>query len=172
MSAVSRSFSPVSSTWFVDGKCVHDEYHFHGAAREIYSYLRLFAKNHGGFVFMTVDDIVEHTRKWNKGGKPFTKRHCERILRVFRELGVVGNYEIRIIRGRAIKGMQLGRHEFWAKSCGDTCDFTHWCDYESKASQFMGNAKCESQQQDVGDNIGVNVGANVGALTDVSIANS
>ena len=162
MNIGSKSVSPVSSTWFVDGKCVHDEYHFHGAAREIYSYLKLFAGNHGGFVFMTVDDIVAHTKRWNKGRKPFTKRHCERILRMFRVLGVVGNYEIRKIRGRSVKGMQMGRHALWAESRGGICDFIHWEELESKSSQFMGNDNCELHQQDVGKNVGDNVGDNVG----------
>ena len=42
------------------------KWHFHGCAREVLTYLELIRQkdNHGGFLFMEVDDIVAHTKDW------------------------------------------------------------------------------------------------------------
>lgn len=159
MSATSRSFSPV---WCKGEQCLNDEYHFHGAAREVYSYLKLLALRHGGFVFASVGDITEHTKRWSKGRVPFSQSHCERILRMFRELGILGDRDTRTIHGRRYSGWQMASHVWWAESHGGICDFKHWGEFESKRRQCMGNAKCESYQQNDGRNDGPNDGPNDG----------
>jgi hypothetical protein len=142
-----RSFRPV---WLKDGQCPNEEWHFRGAAREVYSYLKLLAQNHGGFVFPSVRDIAENTKNWTRDKEPFSIGQCKRILRIFRELGILGKFETRLIHGRTYRGWQFGRHAFWAKSHGGICDFIHWESYESKHRKCMGH-NCKSNQQNVPD---------------------
>lgn len=136
MSVVSRSLVPVSMR---DGKCPSDEWHFRGATREVYSYLKLLAKRHGGFVFASVRDIAEHTKNWRKGQEQYSQRQCKRILRMFRELGVLGERCTRTIHNRLYHGRQFMGHDWWAESCGDICDFRRWEKYESQHQEFMGH---------------------------------
>lgn len=161
MSIVSRSFRPV--TLLPGGQCPNDEWHFQGAAREVYSYLKLLAARHGGFVFPSVDDIVRHTRQWSRGQKNFSKPQCERILRIFRELSILGDYETRVIHGRSYRGWQFGPHKFW--SCirigSDKCEFEMWELYEGKS--YMGNKHKQNQKDAIG-NDGLNDGQNDGDL--------
>jgi hypothetical protein len=146
VTAGSRSFSPV----WCKGECPSDEYHFHGAAREIYSYLKVLAERHGGFVFPGISDITRHTKKWNKSRQPFSERQCKRILRMFRELKILGRRETRTIHGRRYKGWQMSKHSFWAELNGGICDFKHWGEFEPKLKACMGH-KHKSNQQNVPD---------------------
>ncbi|MGH9739813.1 MAG: hypothetical protein ACRD4X_14690 [Candidatus Acidiferrales bacterium] len=107
----------------------------------MYSYLKLLAARHGGFVFASVDDIMRHTKKWSKGREPFSERQGKRILRMFRELHILGKYETRIIHGRKYRGWQFAHHEWWAESHGDFCDFKAWDEYESNHSYLQGNCR-------------------------------
>ena len=88
--------------WTKNGQCPNERYHFHGAARELFGYLQCLGKNHGGFVFAAVPNITRHMKKWNKGAVPFTQRHCERLLRMFRELHVISDRRTCVIHGRAV----------------------------------------------------------------------
>lgn len=156
MSTVSRCFRPVTLT---HGQCPNDEWHFRGAAREIYSYLKLLAANHGGFVFASVSDIARHTKQWRRGQRQASKSHCERILRIFRVLGILGEYETRVIHGRAYQGRQFNTvHKFWATAHDGICDFKYWKAYEGEQRKYMGN------QKDIVTNDGADEGCNDGGL--------
>jgi hypothetical protein len=149
LSIDSRSFRPVP---LKNGRCPNDEWHFKGAAREVYSYLKLLGQNHGGFVFCSVGDIVRHTKRWSKKGQPYGESTVKRILAMFRQLGVIGSYETRKIHGRTYHGWQFGRHEFWAQTYGDFCDFKDWDSLQSKYAKWMGNAKSVAHQQNETEN--------------------
>lgn len=153
---ISRSFQAV---WCKDrtDECPNPKWHFRGCAREVFSYLELIRSknNHGGFLFMEVDDIVAHTKDWSKGGKPFTRRQVQRVLKAFRLLGIIGKYETRLIKGRAKSGWQMASHFFWAETKGGQCDFKHWEKFEPCQREVMNN------QQDVTANVTLNVTANV-----------
>lgn len=144
MSATSRLFSAV---WHKNGECPCDRYHFHGAAREVYSYLKLLAQRHGGFVFASVGNITEHTKKWNRNRVPFSESHCKRVLRMFRRLGVISDRHVCLIKGRTYNGWQVLTHDRWAESYGGMCEFKEWDKFESTRKQIMGNAKCESNHE-------------------------
>jgi hypothetical protein len=133
---VSRGFVPVSTT---GGVCPSDKRHFRGAAKEVYTYLKLLSKRHGGFVFASGKNIAAHTKKWRKGQKPYSPAQCERIIRTLRALKILGKREKRIIHGRAYSGMQMANHSFWAEMQGDICDFRYWNEVDLKARQLMGN---------------------------------
>jgi hypothetical protein len=154
--------------WTKSGQCPNERYHFHGAARELFGYLQCLGKNHGGFVFAQVPNITKHMKNWNKGKHPFTQRHCERLLRMFRELQVISDRRTCVIRGRRYSGWELLPHGWWAEAKGGQCDFKHVGDFEKTRQQFMGNAKCELHQQNVGENVGGNVGDNVGGGDETS----
>ena len=184
MSLTNKSFIPL---WLEDGKCPNDKRHFKGAAREVYGYLRFLAQRHGGFVFASVPNITKHTKIWaDKNGKTFSQRQCERIIRAFRVLGILGARTTRTVHKRQYSGWQFHEHESWAESGGGMCEFKHWEEYESSYQYLMGNQELsdyhELQQQNVGandgaddgindgasgGNVGANVGANVGMPTDV-----
>lgn len=157
--ATSRSFVPV---WEKQGACPNPEWHFRGAAREVYSYLKLLADKHGGFVFASVDDITRHTKRWSRLKEPFTKRHCERILRMFRELGVLSKRQTVKIHGRNRPGWQLVPHSFWTVNQGGLCEFVKWEAFEAERQHCMGHAKAQSLQENVGDCVGQCVGDCVG----------
>lgn len=137
MSTVSLSFRPVT---LVGGQCPCDEWHFQGIARELYSYLKLLAANHGGFIFASVDDLVRHTKQWRKGQKRASKPQIERLLRIFRALHLLGDYETRQIHGRSYNGWQFNPvHSFWATAHDGVCDFKFWAEYENKQRKYMGH---------------------------------
>jgi hypothetical protein len=123
VSATTRTFNPV---WLKDGKCPSDEYHFYGAAREIYSYLKLLAKKHGGFIFPGIKDIARHTKKWNKDRTPFSERQCKRIIRDFITLGILEKRVIRTPLNIPYSGWQFREHDSWAESGGGFCEFKDW----------------------------------------------
>jgi hypothetical protein len=120
----SRSFEAIKCK---DGVCPGAKYHFHGCAREVYTYLEFIREKdiYGGFLFMKIDNIVEHTKDWNNDGKPFTKRQVYRVLEVFRTLGVLGPYETRPVRGRAVRGRQFGNHGLWSEIRDGVCQFVY-----------------------------------------------
>ena len=121
MSRVVRNYLPV---WLVDGRCVNHEYHFRGAAREIFSYLNLLAPKHDGFVFARVQNIVEHTKKWKREHRPFSARHCKRILAEFKQLGILGPHEVRNVKGVGLRaGWQLHPHDAYMLKEGGLCEF-------------------------------------------------
>ena len=108
------------------GRCVNHEYHFHGAAKEVYSYLMLHADKRDGFVFSSVDDIVAHTKRYQKSHKPFKKRHCERILSEFRTRKILGDYETRFLDGIGYRsGWQVRPHDEWTTQRGERCEFRY-----------------------------------------------
>jgi hypothetical protein len=135
MSATARIFSPV---WLQDGKCPGDKRHFHGAAREVYGYLKYHAQRHGGFIFASVPDITKHTKQWaDKNQKSFSQRQCERILRAFRDLGILQPGCVRRIHGRKYRGWQFVEHEHWTCESGGLCDFSRWQHYEASSAYIM-----------------------------------
>jgi hypothetical protein len=136
MSVVSRAFVPVLMH---GGICPSDERHFRGAAREVYGYLKLLAVRHGGFVFPSIRDVAKHTKKWGSDREPFSIRQCKRILRSFRALGILGEYETRTIHGRAYRGWQMAGHRWWAEAHEDVCEFKRWDEYERSHTYFQGN---------------------------------
>jgi hypothetical protein len=137
---ISRSFEAV---WCegTSNECPNPKWHFRGCAREVFSYLELIRSknNHGGFLFMRVADIIAHTKDWAKGRKPFSERQVKRVLAAFQLLGIIGKYETRMIKGRAVKGWQMASHHFWAETKGGQCDFKHWPDYEPNQRKLMHN---------------------------------
>jgi hypothetical protein len=142
---VSRSFEAVWCEGTSD-RCPNPKWHFHGCAREVFSYLELIRSrnNHGGFLFMRIDDIVAHTKDWSKGGKPFKRRQVTRVLATLRQLCIIGNYETRMIKGRAVSGWQMAPHGLWAETKGGVCDFKHWPDFEPRQRELMGNQQDDS----------------------------
>lgn len=152
---ISRSFQAVWCEGTSD-KCPNPKWHFRGCAREVFSYLELIRSknNHGGFLFMEIADIVAHTKDWNKGGNTFSEIQVKRVLAAFRQLGIIGKYETRMIKGRAVRGWQMASHFFWAEAKGGVCDFKHWPDFEPNQREVMGN------QQDDTDNDTANDTAN------------
>lgn len=130
------------------GEAHSDESHFRGAAREVYSYLRLLAKHHGGFVFPTIQNISDHTKDYRHGQKPYSVRQCKRIIRMFQELGILGAYEGRVIRGHKYWGWQMADHDFWAEMVGGICDFRHWESAQEKQSRIMGNERSVLENAD------------------------
>lgn len=153
MSGLSWTFVPV---WLENDKCPAAKRHFRGCAREVYGYLEKIAKRHGGFVFPTVADIVRHTKKWaTKNREPFSQRECERTLRTFRELGILGKRCRRKIHKRLYDGWQFYPHECWAESGGGMCEFKQWQKLEGSGYQRF-------REQNVGADVGADVGANVG----------
>jgi len=152
---VSRSFTAV---WCKDGSnaCPGHHLHFRGCAREVFKYLEDIRKhnNHGGFLFMRVSTIAAHTKDFRNGERPFSKIQVKRILRIFQDLGIIGKYETRIIKGRAISGWQMSGHEWWAETNGGTCDFKHWEDFEPNQRKCMGNKTddtCNDTADDTAD---------------------
>ncbi len=167
MSFTNMSFRAV---WHENGKCPGDKRHFKGAAREVYGYLRLLAQRLDGFVVASVSDITRHTKKWaDKNGKGFSERQCERILRAFEVLGILGKRCERTIRRRKYYGRQFFEHDSWAESLGGMCEFQRWERYEKMYPYLMGNQTWEDfclqdfQEENVGINVGTNVGKNDGA---------
>jgi len=166
MSNVNHSFNPV---WLENGKCPSAKRHFRGCAREVYGYLEKLAENHGGFVFPTVADIARHTKKWKQqrskcihdrlvinarphpvhaddntpcrfpDAETYSLRECKRVMRIFREFGILGKSCVRKIHGRRYQGWQFYPHENWAESGGGLCELKHWERYDLKSQQFMHN---------------------------------
>lgn len=116
--------------WCEDGRCPNDKSHFRGAAREVYTYLKLLAARNDGFVFATVRNITAHTKKWADHGKPFSERHVRRILRTFQKLGILSTYESRMIKARNFFGWELYSHDDWAEIQGGLCEFKRWEPYQ------------------------------------------
>jgi hypothetical protein len=165
------SFTNMSfkAVWQENGICPGDKRHFKGAAREVYGYVRLLAKRHGGFVFATVPNITKHTKMWaDKNGKSFSQAQCERILRAFRELGILGERCTRTIHHRKYSGWQFYEHDVWAESGGGMCEFKRWERYEKKYQYLMGNEKLKDfylhdfQEENDGVNDGADDGDNDG----------
>lgn len=155
MSGVNRSFLPV---WFENGKCPAAKRHFRGCAREVYGYLEKLAQNHGGFVFPTVADIVRHTKKWKTrlGAKDspcarlpdyerYSRAECKRVIRAFRELGILGTSCVRTVHGCKYRGWQFYPHECWTESGGGICELKHWERYSLKSQWFMGNNEPQNE---------------------------
>ena len=163
---ISRSFEAV---WCKDGtnECPNPKWHFHGCAREVFSYLELIRSknNHGGFLFMRVETIAAHTKDFGHGQRPYSVIQVKRVLAAFRHLGILGKYETRIIKGRAVKGWQMASHFFWAETKGGVCDFKHWPNFEPCQREVMGN------QQDDTDNDTANDTPNDTDLADNDTAN-
>ena len=90
---------------------------------------------------MRVADIIKHTKDWAKGGRPFSERQVKRVLRVFQDLGILGKYETRIIKGRAVSGWQMAQHAHWAEASGGLCDFTYWREYEPNQRTYQDNQR-------------------------------
>jgi hypothetical protein len=175
MSFTNMSFKPV---WHEGGKCPGDKRHFKGAAREVYGYIRLLAKRNDGFVFAKVPNITEHTKIWaSKNGKSFSQPQCERIMRAFRELGILSERCTRTIRHRTYHGWQFYEHDVWAESSGGMCEFKRWERYEKKYQYLMGNEKLEDfylhdfQEENDGVNDGSDDGANDGVYDGESASN-
>lgn len=167
MSFTNMTFKAV---WQENGKCPGDKRHFKGAAREVYGYIRLLAQRNGGFVVARVSDITKHTKKWaDKNRKGFSERQCERILRAFEVLGILGKRCERTIHRRKYNGRQFYEHDSWTESSGGICEFIFWERYERMYPYLMGNQTWEHfclqdfQEENVGKNDGTNVGKNDGA---------
>ncbi len=78
-----------------------------------------------GFVFAGLKNIADHTKRWAVviGEQHFSVRHCQRILRDFRDLGVIGPRVKRQVRGCLVEGFQLRNHASWTEQCGgDRCE--------------------------------------------------
>ena len=137
MSVVSRSFVPVN---LQAGTCPNPKRHFRGAAREVYGYLTVLAARHGGFVFPSVRNIAAHTKCWRNKSSKYSERQVKRILRTFKSLGVLGQYETRTIHRRSYRGWQFGEHRLWAETLGDLCEFKYWSEYADscKGKCFQG----------------------------------
>lgn len=145
MSKVSRSFVPVTLR---AGCCPNDEHHFRGAAREVYSYLKLLAANNGGFVFASIKNISGHTKKWREKSNHYSLSECKKIIRALRGLRVLGKYETRVIRGRAYRGWQFADHVFWSENIGHICEFKFWSEYDESQLQ---SSQGFTQQNGPGD---------------------
>jgi hypothetical protein len=117
-----------------DGQCKGEHLHFKGVAREVYSYLKLLAANHGGFVFASVENIAQHTKDW-KRKKQHSERQVKRILKMFREFKVLGPRQTRQLNGRTYQGWPVVEHVFWAENQGHICEFKHWLEYEDSFQQ-------------------------------------
>jgi hypothetical protein len=126
------NYVPVSLN---NGVCPNAEHHFRGAAREVYSYLKLLAANHGGFVFAGIGNIAEHTKNWKDQPFQYSYRQCKRIIKAFRALGILSERQAVKIKGRTRRGWQFVDHVFWAESYGHYCDFKRWEEYEASYQQ-------------------------------------
>jgi len=126
MAYVTRSYV---SQWLKNGKCPGAAGHFRGCAREVYGYLAMLAARNDGFVFAGLENIADHTKKWAAAvgfGDHFSVRHCQRILRDFRNLKVIGARTKREIRKCLVEGIQLYPHASWTEHCGDRCELRFW----------------------------------------------
>ena len=103
--------------------------------------------NYGGFLFMRIDDIVAHTKDYGHGKRSYSIQQVKRVLKVFQLLGIIGNYETRMIKGRAFRGWQMASHFFWAETKGGVCDFKHWPDFEPRQREVMGNQQDETDNE-------------------------
>lgn len=112
--------------WCKEGECPNDEWHFQGASREVYGYLKLLARRNDGFVLAFANDITAHTVNWSGDREMFSDRHIKRILGRFRDLGVLGPWEQVQIRGRTRSGRRLYPHSEWAEIRGGICEFKKW----------------------------------------------
>ena len=138
------TFVPVS---LKGGQCSGDHLHFRGAAKEVYSYMKLLAaKSKASLVYASLENISSRTKNWKtKNKRKYTVRHCKRIIHMFRELGVLGKYGSREIEGRTRRGWPFVGHAFWAEAQGDLCEFRRWVQYEDS---FQGD-----RQQNVPGNV-------------------
>jgi hypothetical protein len=129
--------------------------HFRGCAREVFKYLEMIRKenNHGGFLFMKVATIAARTKDWAKSGRPFSEIQVKRVLRSFQKLGILGKYETRMVKRRAVRGWQMAGHEWWAEVGGGTCDFKHWSDLEPLQRELMGNQQDETDNDTADDTL-------------------
>jgi hypothetical protein len=118
-----------------DGQCPGDHWHFKGAAREVYKYLRLLATRHGGFVFPSVGNIAANTKNWRNQPMTYSYRQCSRIIRMFISIGILSVRKKVKIRGRTYEGWDFLGHRWWAEIQGDICEFKRWVEYEDKYSQ-------------------------------------
>ncbi|MGA7638022.1 MAG: hypothetical protein WA657_23155 [Candidatus Acidiferrales bacterium] len=145
---VSRSFQAVSCKG-TSNECPNPKWHFHGCAREVFSYLELIRSknNHGGFLFMRVADIVAHTKDYGHGRRPYSIQQVKRVLAVFQQLGIIGKYETRTINGHPKKGWQMASHFFWAEVKGGVCDFKHWPDYEPRQRELTSDEQNETDNE-------------------------
>ena len=145
---ISRSFQAVWCEGTSD-KCPNPKWHFRGCAREVFSYLELIRSknNYGGFLFMRIADIVAHTKDYGHGRRPYSIQQVKRVLAVFQQLCIIGKYETRMIKGRAVKGWQMASHHFWAETKGGQCDFKHWPEFEPRQRELMGNEQDETDNE-------------------------
>jgi hypothetical protein len=165
MSNVNRSFKDI---WMKDGKCPSAKQHFRGCAREVYGYLEKLAKHHGGFVFASIENIVQHTTKFKQqraecihgrlviNVRPhpvhaddntpcrypeperYSRSEVKRVIRAFRALGILGDSCVRTIHGARYRGWQFYPHENWTEDIGGICGLKYWERYDSKSQWFMG----------------------------------
>jgi hypothetical protein len=175
---ISRSFTAV---WCKDGNnaCPGHHLHFRGCAREVFKYMDMIRKkqNHGGFLFMRVSTIAANTKDFRNGDRFFSKIQVKRVLRIFQDLGIIGKYETRMIKGRAISGWQMSGHEWWAETNGGICDFKHWTDFEPKQRKCMGNRMDDTRNDTADDtpddtDLGDNDTANDTSPSIVTVANN
>jgi hypothetical protein len=129
-----------------NGCCPNPALHFRGAAREVFKYLQLLAKQHGGFVFPTAETIARSTKNWARGKDPDSKdplsvRQIRRILKIFRTLRIISERRTVTIRGREFTGFQFVDHAFWAEPLGHLCYVKAWSD------------NYQEDQEDVVDNV-------------------
>jgi hypothetical protein len=138
MTAAIRTVVPVV---LKDGRCPDPALHFRGAAREVFKYLQLLAKQHGGFVFPTAETIARSTKNWARGKDPLSVRQVRRILRIFRALRIISERRTVTIHGREFAGFQIVDHAFWAEQLGHLCYVKAWSD------------NYQEDQEDVVDNV-------------------
>ena len=105
--------------------------HFRGCAREVYRYMKLLARNHGGFVFASISNIAKHAKKWHtatrfvsqKERPLYSKREVERVITALIKAGVLEPKTYRTVHRRRRAGWQMRPHSDWTKIVADTCCF-------------------------------------------------
>jgi hypothetical protein len=156
------------------GQCKGDHLHFKGAAREVYKYLKLLAAKHGGFVFPSVDNIAAHTKNWKKEPFTYSPRECKRVLKLFRQFGILGDRTTRVIHGRTYRGWQFAEHVFWAEAQGDICELKRWLEYENSFQQYNRQNVTQDVTQNVTEDVtqpGEDVTQDVTQQSDIMLDN-
>lgn len=102
---------------------------------------------------MRISDIVAHAKDYGHGQRPYSIQQVKRVLAVFQQLCILGKYETRMIKGRAVKGWQMASHFFWAETKGGQCDFTHWPEFEPLQRELMGNREDETDNETANETV-------------------